>query len=90
MASRAQFLWVQAEDYLNDVLLSGMSKDKKLEKKERWLQAIYHAKRTGDVPSLLSLVYNLPLRMLGGDYGGQQEAVKEAGVHNPGKWVLKG
>ena len=72
MASREQILWVQAEDYLNDVHFSEMSGDEKMEKKDEWLQANYHAKRTGDVPSLLPLIYNLPMRMLRGEYGGQQ------------------
>jgi hypothetical protein len=89
VASREQILWVQAEDFLNDVHFSEMSSDEKMKKKEGWLQANYHAKRTGEVPSLLPLIYNLPMRMLRGEYGGQQTSLKEAGVHNQGRCLLK-
>ena len=54
-----------------------MSAYEKMENKARWLHAIYHARRTGDVPSLLPLVYGLLMRLLGGNYGAQHRRLKE-------------
>ena len=90
VTSNAQVLWVQAENYLDDVHFAEMSAEEKLEKKSAWLRSNYHAKRTGDVPSLLPLVYNLPMRMLGGNYGAEHSSLKARGVHNQGRCVLKG
>ena len=67
-----------------------MSTEEKMEKKSHWLQANYHAKRTGDVPRLLPLVYDLPMRMLGANYGAQHGYLKAKGVHNQGRCTLKG
>ena len=89
-ASGAQILWVQAEDYLDDVHFADMSTEEKLAKKSAWLRSNYHAMRTGGVPSLLPLVYDLPLRMLGANYGAQHSGLKEQGVHNQGRGLLKG
>jgi hypothetical protein len=58
-ASNAQILWVQAEDYLDDIHFAEMSAEEKLEKKASWLRPHYHVKKTNGVPTLLPLVYNL-------------------------------
>ena len=50
----------------------------------------YHAKRTGDIPSLLPLVRDLPMRLLSGNYGSLHSVLKEQGVHNQGRCILKG
>ena len=50
---------------------------RKMEKKTRWIQANSHALRTGDVPSLLPLVYDLPMGLLGGNYGAQHKHSKD-------------
>jgi hypothetical protein len=89
VASQSQILWVQAADFLDDVHFLDMTLEEKLEKKDRWLEANYHAKRTGDVPSLLPLVYDLRMRMLGGNYGAQHGSLKEKGEHNQGRCTLK-
>ena len=81
---------MQAEDYLDDVHFAEMSTEEKLQKKSAWLRSNYHAKRTGNVPSLLPLVYDLPMRMLGGNYGAQHSSLKEKGVFNQGHCLLKG
>jgi hypothetical protein len=81
---------VKAEDYLDDIHFAEMSAEEKLEKKSSWLRPRYHVKKTNGVPTLLPLVYNLPLKLLGADYGGQHTILKEKGVHNQGRCILKG
>lgn len=76
-ASYAQIRWMEAEDYFNDVHLTDMSAEEKMERGARWHQANYHARRTGNVPSVLPLVYDLPMLLLGGNYEAQHGRLKE-------------
>ena len=81
----AQLLWVQAEDYLDDPHFADLTQEKKKERKRQWLNPKYNFRRTGCIPTLLPLCYDLPLRVMHGNYGGQSAELKAHGVYNQSK-----
>ena len=73
LAGRCQLLWIQAEDYLEDVHFSDKSMAQKTQMKKRWLHPHFHTRRTGGIPSLLPLCYDLPMRCSFANYGGHSD-----------------
>ena len=69
-SNQRQLLWIQAEDYLDDPHFSDKSMDQKMHMKKRWLDPHFHTRRTGGVPSLLPVCYDLPMRCQFANYGG--------------------
>ena len=69
-ATSSQLLWIQAEDYLDDPHFADLSMNEKMQRKTPWLYPHLHARKTGGIPSLLPLCYDLPLRCRFGNYGG--------------------
>ena len=69
-ATRSQLLWVQAEDYLDDPHFAELTMPEKIKRKIPWLHPHFHTRRTGGVPSLLPLCYDLPMRCQFANYGG--------------------
>ena len=88
--SNSQILWVQAEDFMEHEAFSELTLKQKQEKKRGWLKPHFHAKRTGGIPSLLPLVYDLPLRLMSANYGSKWKALKSHGVFNQARGRLKG
>ena len=71
-AASSQLLWIQAEDYLDDPHFADLSTSDKIKRKHPWLHPHFHTRKTGGIPSLLPLCYDLPLRCQHADYGGSQ------------------
>ena len=69
-AHHRQLLWTQAEDYLDDPYFASLSVADKIKRKKPWLTAHFHVRRTGGIPSLLPLCYDLPMRCMFANYGG--------------------
>ena len=69
-ATRSQLLWIQAEDYLDDPHFADLSMDQKIKRKKPWLHPHFHTRRTGGIPSLMPLCYDLPMRCQFANYGG--------------------
>ena len=69
-AASSQLLWIQAEDYLDDPHFADLSMAEKIKRKRPWLHSHFHTRRTGGVPSLLPLCYDLPMRCQFANYGG--------------------
>ena len=65
-----QLLWIQAEDNLDDPHFADLSMAEKIKRKRPWLHSHFHTRRTGGVPSLLPLCYDLPMRCQFANYGG--------------------
>ena len=74
-ATSSQLLWVQAEDYLDDPHFADLSMAEKVKRKSPWLHPHFHTRRTGGIPSLLPLCYDLPMRCTFADYGGRNHAL---------------
>jgi hypothetical protein len=85
-----QLLWVQAEDFMNSMIFADLSAEEKREKKRRWLRPDYHARRTGGIPSLFPMVFDLPVRLNNADYGAKQKELKLHGVYNQARGRLRG
>ena len=88
--TRAQLLWIQAEDYLDDPHFSELSDREKRGRKAPWFHPRFHTRRTGGIPSLLRLCYDLPLKLLFAIYGGRQKELKEHGVYNQARCRVRG
>ena len=69
-ATRSQLLWIQAEDYLDDPHFADLTMPEKIKRKTPWLHPHFHTRRTGGIPSLLPLCYDLPMRCQFANYGG--------------------
>ena len=50
----------------------------------------FHARRTGGIPSLLPLCYDLPLRLSFASYGARQKQLKDHGVYNQARCRVRG
>jgi len=85
-----QLLWVQAEDYLDDPHFANLTQEEKKERKSKWFNSKFHLRRTGCIPTLLPLCYDLPLRVMHGNYGGQSAELKAHGVYNQARCRLRG
>ena len=80
--TNVQLLWAQAEDYLDDPHFADLTQEGRKERKRQWFNSKYHLRRTGCIPTLLPLCYDLPLRIMHGNYGGQSAELKAHGVYN--------
>ena len=69
-ATSSQLLWIQAEDYLDDPHFADLTMPEKIKRKLPWLHPHFHTRRTGGIPSLLPLCYDLPMRCQFANYGG--------------------
>ena len=89
-ANRVQLLWIQAEDYLDDPHFADLSFAEKVKRKKPWLSAHFHTRRTGGVPSLLPICYDLPVRCQFANYGGQSKKLKEHGIYTQARCRIRG
>ena len=85
-----QLLWIQAEDYLDDPHFADLSEAAKKKRKAPWIHPRFHARRTGGIPTLLPLCYDLPLKLLFASYGARQKELKEHGVYNQARCRVRG
>ena len=87
---RVSNCWVQAEDYFDDPRFAEESEAQKKDRKRNWFSSKIHLRRTGCIPTLLPLCYDLTLRVMHGNYGGQSAELKAHGVYNQTRCRLRG
>ena len=85
-----QLSWIQAEDYLDDPHFADLRPGQKIERKSKWFNSGLHLRRTGCIPTLLPACYDMPFRIMPGNYGGQTAELKAHGVYNQARCRLRG